>query len=103
MSNITIYVHSISNKLFEILIDQNATIYQLKEKLSTQAKITKENLLILFHNQLCAEDDATLFEYDIFDKDILSFEVKKIQDSVKTFDDDTLKISYTHRNIIKKI
>jgi hypothetical protein len=101
--SITIYVRSISNKLFEILIDHNASIHELKTKLSSQVKITKEHLLILFHNQLCAEDDATLLEYDIYDKDILTFEVKKISDPIKTFDDDTLKISYTHRNIIKKI
>ena len=101
--SITIYVRSISNKLFEILINQTSTIYELKEKLSSQVKITKEHLLILFHNQLCAEDDATLIEYDIYDKDILTFEVRKITHTIKTFDDNTLKISYTHRNIIKKL
>lgn len=100
---ITIYLRSISNKLFEILIDQNASINDLKIKLSNQVKITKEHLLILFHNQLCAEDDATLIEYDIFDKDILTFEVKKISDPIKTFGDNLIKFSYTHRNIIKKL
>lgn len=101
--SITIYVRSISNKLFEILIDQNASMHELKIKLASEVKIVKEHLLILFHNQLCAEDDATLIEYDIYDKDILTFEVRKITDSIKTFDDNTLKISYTHRNIIKKL
>ena len=106
MSNITIYVRSNSNKLFEILIDQNATIYDLKNKLASEAKITKENILILFHNQLCADNDATLLEYDIYDKDILSFEVKQYNNTsitYNTFENSDYKISYTHRNIIKKL
>lgn len=99
-TNITIYVRSISNKLFEILIDPSATVSELKQKVSSAVKVHHENLQLLMEHQLLAEESATLFEYDIFDQDILHFEIKECIKHVK--DEENTKTTYTHRIRSKK-
>jgi hypothetical protein len=99
----TIFLQSYNDavpKLFEIKINDQTIVYDLKLKLSSFLKKSTYDIYILFEDQLLAENVGNLIkEYDIKEKDILKFGI--FDDTSKSYihydSIDSVKFGFSHR------
>jgi hypothetical protein len=94
---IDLHFYSPSNKGYDLSIESNATVLQLKHKLSSLVKIKKEYLLIVINDEILGDDTASLEEYHIRHKDMMHFYVRPCSTLVEYDDYFPTKPSFTHR------
>lgn len=94
---IDLHFYSPSNKGFDLTIESDATVSQLKQKLASLVKIKKEHLLIVINDEILIDDDVTLEDYKIRHKDIMHFFVRRCESLIEYAEYFPMKPSFTHR------